>query len=226
MNFISLAAGSALVAATLDAQSAQPIATYPFTLEDDHVVIDASINGRPGRFVLDSGSRAAAIASSFADGLNLNLSDMPAATSGAGEGAAQARMGTASEVTIGPLALANVRVVVLSGNPFKGLGRALDGTLGYEVFAKWTVTIDFANQTLAFFEPSTWVPSEGGVNIPVDVSKRIPLRTWRSRRLKTRHRSPRKSWSIPALQPLRSCFPPDSPLARAWLTFKSAARLC
>jgi len=175
MNLIPLVAGSALAAASLNAQSARPIATYPFVLEDDHVVIDASINGRPGRFVLDSGSGAAAIASSFAEGLNLNLSETPATTSGAGRSATQARMGRASEVTIGPLVLANVRVVVLSNNPFKGLGRALDGTLGYEVFAKWTVTIDFANKTLTFFEPSTWVPSDSGVNITVDVSKRIPF---------------------------------------------------
>jgi hypothetical protein len=96
---------------------------------------------------------AAALTNGFADGLDIRFSDKSAAMLGAGKGDTQARMASA-DLRIGELMLSNLRVVVLANDPFKLIGRKVDGVLGYDVFAKWTVTIDFAKKTLAFFEPS------------------------------------------------------------------------
>ena len=177
MKKLFLTVFSMLKAVTANAQSVPPITTYPFTLEGDHVVIEAAIDGHVGRFALDTGSAATTLSSALADRLGLKLSELPVSISGAGTAKVPVRVGVANELKIGQLALSNVRVVVLPDKTFKAAGRELDGTVGYDVFAKWTVTIDFENKRLTFFEPASWSPAADAVNVPVDVSRRVPLAT-------------------------------------------------
>jgi predicted aspartyl protease len=163
----------ALVDETIAAE--QPV-TMPFALRGDHIIIDATIDGKHGSFALDTGSAAQAISGAFATGLNLHYStDKVEAMGAGGDSANQPRLGSADSIGIGDLTLANARVVVLPGNPFVTEGIA--GTLGYDVFAKWTVSIDFAKKTLTFYNPASYVVPADAVAIPVDLAMHIPKAT-------------------------------------------------
>ena len=150
------------------------MATIPFALEGGHVVIEASMNGCAGRFVLDTGSGRHALTPAFAEALGLALEPLARPGVGGGAGESKFRIGTAKAIGFGPLELRDSKVVVMADDPFGYSGSGVAGTLGYDVFARWTVEIDFAARRLTFFDAGSFVPPAQGIVTPIDLSLRVP----------------------------------------------------
>lgn len=154
-----------------------PLASMPFSVIGDHIVVEAELNGRKGQFILDTGSGAATVVPDFAGGVDLQTRGAPVEVSGAGAGSTQIRMGEAREVKLGPLTLGRMPVMVLANDPFKPTGQPMSGALGYDVFAKWAIEIDFAARTLNFYQPSAYWPPKDAIVMPIDLSMRVPIVT-------------------------------------------------
>lgn len=163
-----------IAAAAAPAQPPTPLATVPFSIVGDHIVVDAQVNGRAGRFILDTGSGAATVVPDFANGLDLQTRGAPVEVSGAGSGTTTIRMGEAREVKLGSLTLGRMPIMVLTADPFKPIGQPMSGAFGYDVFAKWAIEIDFAAEKLNFYQPSAYWPPKDAIVMPIDLSLRIP----------------------------------------------------
>lgn len=146
----------------------------PLSIESGHVVVEARLAGRAGRFVLDTGSGAAALAPGFADGLDLAFDAAPAQALGAGGAMAPVRLAR-SCLELGPLRLMGMRTAVLASDPFQSTGHNIAGTLGRGVFERWTVRIDFVARRLILTEPDDFAPGNGVLVRPIDVSAGVPI---------------------------------------------------
>jgi hypothetical protein len=146
-----------------------------FRLANNHIYVDGGIDAKPGaHFLVDTG------------GLNLLT---PAAAEKFGlkpEGKLSAG-GVGSERM--DLALAPARVITLGSVEVKrpvfyvtDLGKLaqvegidMDGLLGYEMFRRFVVQIDYAFQQLAISEPDKFVPPPGATVVPFELDDHIPI---------------------------------------------------
>lgn len=152
-------------------------ATVPF--EDDHneIVVPVVVNGQPHKFLLDSGAGNSFITAGAARALALYKgADFPALGYG---GAAASKIATQATVELaGGVRLKNQNLYVI-GAP--RVGQALterggvDGGLGYDLLARFTVTIDYAHKTLTLTRPSAFNAPTGGVtSLPVNLESHVP----------------------------------------------------
>jgi hypothetical protein len=56
-----------------------------------------------------------------------------------------------------------------------GLGRKVDGILGYEIFNRFVVEIDYASKVVTFYEPQGYKYSGGGEVIPISIEDNTPF---------------------------------------------------
>jgi hypothetical protein len=159
------------------ADAARAVAVVPFSIVGDHIIVEAAVNGRRGSFILDTGSATASVVPSFAEGLDLQTRGGPVLASGAGEGPTEVRMGEAHEVRLGSFVIGRMPLMVMSNDPFRPTGQSWSGALGYDVFSKWAVTVDFAERRLRFHSPDNYRPALDSIVLPVDLSMRVPIVT-------------------------------------------------
>jgi predicted aspartyl protease len=151
-----------------------PAHVIPFRLRAGHVILTARVNGTPGRFVLDTGSSVSALDAEWAAPLSLPSAGAPIPALGTGD--ATVTLATAQSIGIGGLELRDqmVALVPLAAAAVSS-GQPIHGTIGRSLFMRYTTAIDYARQTLRLFEPATFVYSGGGVSVPLDLSRGIPL---------------------------------------------------
>ncbi len=78
-----------------------------------HFIASGSINGRPVRFMVDTGATVVALSDADAARIGLDLARAPAVPVGTAGGPVMARQVTLSAVTLGDVVVANVAAVVL-----------------------------------------------------------------------------------------------------------------
>lgn len=106
-----------------------------------------------GPFLIDTGAYGLVFATELADSLGLKSWGH----SYDAETRQQIRFGTIASVTAGPITLQNTTVAVMDLSAVAhALGEQLAGVLGYPFFAKAVVEIDYARQSVAGFDPSTY----------------------------------------------------------------------
>ena len=153
-------------------------ATLPFENVGDEIVFQATVNGHPLRLLLDSGSGTAFVTEGAAVAAGLTTQgDLPAL----GYGGA-ASTGIASDATVdigGRVRLNHLNVHVIKDPAVtKVLAERghLDGAIGYELFARFTITIDYVNKTLTLTDPASPPPalSAGTLAVPIKLENRMP----------------------------------------------------
>jgi predicted aspartyl protease len=162
------------MAATAHIADASGIAHIPFDLVNNHIYANGSIDGKPARFLVDTG------------GMNL-LTPASAKKFGiTGEGKLGGRgvgdeqvdiaFGHANEVRLGDAALAKPVFVIMDlGDLWKVEGVDCDGLVGYEMFRRFGVTIDYAGHTLTLAEPAKFTPPANANAVPFELDDRIPI---------------------------------------------------
>lgn len=154
------AAVALLVAASLAAcgsteqKPRAPVAIPPIArmhFEDDYglIFVTALIAGTPRSLMLDSGSQQTML---------------DPETGGAPD----------VEMFIGGVLFKPHDVSVMPVHPFEHFfGRKIDGIVGYELFERYVVTVDYAAQELAFYDPAH-APTAGDA-VPIEIKDRLAL---------------------------------------------------
>jgi predicted aspartyl protease len=152
-----------------------PGETTPITLTDKRIFIDATVNGHPGHFVLDTGAAGIALTDSFA-----RLAG--AKRIGQGEivgigGGARSNLYRVDSLAIGSNTLHEVRV--MTGLDERSDFDRRDGFIGFDLLAGAIVEADLDARVLRIHDPAVVAPdTAGGFALHVDLSTgqpRVPM---------------------------------------------------
>ncbi len=140
--------------------------TLPFRLLNNHIYVQAVVDGKPLTLLLDTG------------GVNLLTPKAAAALGLASTAAGGAELGEvrARNLELGAYALSEPlfyvadlgRLPEVEGTPF-------DGLVGFEVFKNLVVTIDYAARRLTLTEPAAFVAPAGAARQAFVLTERMPL---------------------------------------------------
>lgn len=143
----------------------------------DMLYLRASINGsRSLWFNLDTGASHTSINPDVAEQIGLRETGSGDAF-GIGHGESE-RFGRVegAAIRIGDIVLRGQSLVTLStGFLAPQLGHATDGTLGWNLFHRYAVRIDYAGGKLEFDDPAHWDSARAGVAVPIEVRDNIPF---------------------------------------------------
>ncbi|CAN5560421.1 hypothetical protein BH18ACI1_BH18ACI1_18680 [soil metagenome] len=157
------------------AQSRKPFAV-PFVVSNNVVLVQVNVNGsKPLSFILDTGASGTVISENRAKELGLKLEGQTdASTQGGSIEAAFVKNATlrlSKDVEFPAITLAVIRLSGLEA----GFGRKIDGILGYEIFNRFVVEIDYASKIVRFHEPQTFKYSGRGRAFPVTLEEGTPF---------------------------------------------------
>lgn len=135
------------------------VTVVPFDFEDNEIIVPVTINGHKLRFALDSGSASSFISSDAARSLNLTT-EGAVSTLGYG-GESKSGISAHTTVDVGDSLRLKGQLLYVVDLPGGVLSRSLmDGALGYDIFARFVVRIDFAHRQLILAAPGADVATE------------------------------------------------------------------
>jgi hypothetical protein len=147
----------------------------PFTLEANHIILQAQVNGQaPIGFIVDTGDGHESINSSRA--APFGLSSYGSSTSYGGGNVAQFSYATGATFTFPGIELRNQHVDLLEQAGLeKALGLPLGGLLGYDFLSRFIVEIDYDAQIMTLHNPSSWRYTGHGIGVPITFDDGIPF---------------------------------------------------
>jgi Aspartyl protease/PDZ domain len=149
-------------------------AALPFELDSNHIYLEVRVNGRPLRFMFDSGG-VNLLSRSAADALGLESQGEIQ-----GQGAGEQSM-PISVVNVHALALGDV---VLEDQTFfvapidalaKAHGKRFDGLVGYEILRRFVVEIDYAGRRLVLRDSESFAYEGSAAPLRVRFADRVPI---------------------------------------------------
>jgi hypothetical protein len=151
-----------------------PVDTIPFTLRGQHVLVRALVDGKPAVMILDTGSSTSTLSTQWTQAHPVRLLPSPVPVKGTAD--LQVSLGTVDALQLGNTTLRNETVAVLPLDAVSAAhGIPIDGTIGYALFARYVVEVDYSAHVLRLYEPDTYVMPNGGTALPVDLAMRIPI---------------------------------------------------
>jgi len=145
----------------------------PFELANDHVFVRASVKDVPADLILDTGSSVSTLSEELA--ARAGATPFPGLASAAGAARMPVRLATVRSVSLSGVELGETIVGLLQLDAVsRAAGRRVDGTLGYDLFVRHAVEIDYARQVLAVRDSGS-IAAEGRVSLAVETRARIPL---------------------------------------------------
>ena len=141
------------------------------------VLVDASVNGLKGRFILDTGANGIFLNEHFADAAKVTKLGAAGAAVGL-YGGRSADVRRAETITIGGNTLSDVIVEAedFNSNDYFGLDRRnYDGLLGYDLFAGAIVRLDFRAAAMSLADPAEPPAETPPLSVAVDTSLGVPM---------------------------------------------------
>ncbi len=150
------------------------VTRIPFELINNHIYVHGEIDGKPARLLVDTGGVNLLTPAATAR-LGLTGSGQLAA-SGVGEQRVDLALARANSVRVGDAVLDQpVFYVVDLGRLADVEGVEFDGLVGYEMFRRFGVEIDYQRRILTLAEPDRFHPPAGATAVPFDLDNRIPI---------------------------------------------------
>lgn len=150
--------------------------TVPFQLLNNHVIVEARVNGRgPFPFLVDTGGHDI-VTSSTVSALGLQEQGESQAT-GAGEKATTSGYATVERLQVGDAVLFRQTVTKLDFSPADVEGLQLGGMIGVEFFERFVVVIDYGARTLTLIDPAHFGAvdrAHAGTPIPLTFYSHMP----------------------------------------------------
>ncbi len=148
--------------------------TLPFELINNHIFIEARLNGRgPFRLLCDTGG-SNVVTPELAKELGLKSEGALEGT-GVGEKSEDVGLTKVKSLQVGDVTLSDQAFAVFDLKTMNEVeGFPLRGLIGYEVFKRFVATIDYEHQTLTLTLPSAFVSPKKGTVVPFKFSGTIP----------------------------------------------------
>lgn len=146
----------------------------PFERVTNHIYIQGQVDGKPLRLLVDTGGMNVLGAATAA---RLGLASQgKLAAFGVGEAKADMGFARAHELAVGDLRLADPMFYVIDVDGVAdSADEAFDGLVGFELFHRLAVRIDYAKGELVLTEPGRFAPPAGAIAVPFELHDRIPL---------------------------------------------------
>ena len=165
---------------TVKAESGVP--EIPFKLINNHLILPLSVNGSADIDVaLDTGMPAPGLAvygGARIEKLNLNIDpSIQARIGGAGGDGARltAQIAMEEALSIPGLTIDKARVIVMP--PLPGLSGYHDGIIGYSLFGRFVVELDYDRQLMRLHDPDSYETPSGAHVLPLAIRNRLPYVT-------------------------------------------------
>lgn len=153
---------------------ASGITRIPFRLVRDHIHIQAEVDGKPVKMLVDTG------------GVNILLpaavkrlgisSEGQLSARGVGEQSAQVALGHAGLLRLGGVVFEKPLFYIIDFGMIPDVeGEDFDGVIGYELFQRFGVTIDYAARELILATREKFTAPAGAKAVPFTLAERIPL---------------------------------------------------
>jgi hypothetical protein len=165
-----------LAAAVVPSSQNLRSATVPFTLFDNRMLIQTTIDGTgPFTMVVDTGSSSVVVTPGVAQRLQLKTRANGSAT-GAGGGSASLREARLSSLEIGDLQFEDLHAEVIDLSPIqRAIGfPALDGIVGYDILRRFRVGVDMDAARLTLSYPLLPTPKNAAVSAFTVAANGIP----------------------------------------------------
>lgn len=151
--------------------------TLPMELINNHIYVDGWLNGQgPFKFLVDTGWGTSSMTPEVASRLRL-VARGNQKTIGAGEGTADTKFTKVERLRFGSVELRNQSFGVTSA--FDGKTRDaisnFGGLIGYELFKRFVVKLDFDRRMLTLIMPSRFSRPDRVTTIPFKLKNTIPL---------------------------------------------------
>jgi hypothetical protein len=152
------------------------VAALPFENLGGLVILPVTIGAsRPLRFVLDSGAGRMVLDRAVADELGL-AREGSGYVMGAGAGALRVDYVRDVTLSLPGLTSAGHELATLDLAPLaRTVGGRVDGVIGYQVFARTVVEIDYPGGRVTFRAPESYVYRGAGSDLPIDIDRRWPF---------------------------------------------------
>lgn len=146
----------------------------PFELINNHVYLAASIDGKPARMLVDTGGVNLLTTGAAARFGLASEGKLP----GRGAGDERVEVGTAraKEIRLGDAVLREPVFYVIGLDPLPAMeGTDLDGLVGFEMFRRFRVTIDYSARVLTLTDPERFAPPASAHVVAFDLAERTPI---------------------------------------------------
>jgi hypothetical protein len=159
---------------TSDVMMAAPSVKLPFTMEANHIILQAQVNGHaPIGFIVDTGDDHESLNS--ARTAAFGLSSYGSTASNGGGNVAQFSFATGATLTFPGIELHNQHVDLLDQTGLEeALGLPLGGLLGYDFLSRFIVEIDYDAKIMTLHKPSAWHYTGRGIVVPITFDNGIP----------------------------------------------------
>ncbi|HEU5238124.1 MAG TPA: aspartyl protease family protein [Pyrinomonadaceae bacterium] len=154
------------------------VASIPLEIAgENYVLIKARVNDfEPMTFILDSGAGSGLVLYHKA----AELLKLRTAGKGKGGGAGATTYETAlikgASLSIAGVTMNNQTFVVYPPeSPPPNLGQPVDGVIGYSLFSRYVVEIDYQSRVVNLYEPSAYQYAGGGESIPLEILSKVPF---------------------------------------------------
>jgi predicted aspartyl protease len=138
------------------------------------IFVNASINGVPGRFILDTGASGIFVSNEYADRAHL-ATIATTRSGGIGPNTLATRIRRADTLSIGGNTLSNVLIYTSHFDMLEDNERP-DGLLGFSLLAGAIVRLNTSDQTMTFLDPQvTPVDRTAGAVVLVDLRSEVPV---------------------------------------------------
>jgi predicted aspartyl protease len=140
------------------------VARVPFAWTPGQIEISVRVNHAPATFLVDTGAEYSVVSSRLAAHLSL-----PTEKRGSRDFADDVTL------TIGNVTLEHQRVMVMPFTTFYDRGRAIDGLIGHDLFARFVVGIDFTGKAVTVWQPTQFRAAKAAVVVPIEFAGRLPV---------------------------------------------------
>ena len=148
-------------------------ATVPFRLLNNHIYVQATVNGKgPYTFIVDTGGHTL-LSHRVVQEAGLE-SQGKGAEGGAGEGSSTLGYAKVHEIAVGPVRMTDQTGFTTEIYDPSIEGIRVDGMVGFELFRRFAVKIDYAAQTLTFTDFAHFSPAGAGTEIPFKFYDHVP----------------------------------------------------
>ena len=160
---------------SLAAKRDKAVARLSFESVNNLILLQTRVNGSsPLPFILDTGASTSVVNQRLVGELGLKNEGRAEATTGGGNVEISFVKGVTLSVSGVEIPGVTLAAIPLSGLE-AGLGQTVGGILGYDIFSRYVVEIDYTSRVVRLYEPEGYRYTGKGQSLPITVEEQTPF---------------------------------------------------